>query len=573
MPYPVQNLIEDRGEPISVHPNDTAERALGLMIEHDFSQLPVIDESMMPLGMVTHESILRALANFRLQIDALRVADALVKAPIYNPEDDLFDLLDRLRDTNSVLIVDSEGRLIGIVTSYDSTEYFRRRAEDLMLVEDIESTIKDLITSAFIKSDGSIDEVGLSQAISDIVSSKSILENRYRGAITKYVTLSGGTASELDQSALQGTLDDLTSNHKQKSFDKLSFNEYIDLFLSKDRWGYYEKYIPVDPKSIRKFLDDVRETRNSLAHFRGEISASQRDQLKFAADWLARYQIPIEIQLPVETEILKEEEFSVLEPKDEYLSEAEKVSEIIPTEESLSRGDSRYTPMITKLESIPGSKDRVQFTFQEIENIIMGDLPPSAKKHRAWWANDAVGHAHSRAWLNAGWRVSFISMSSEKVTFMRVRERENAYIKFFSVLLDELGKIASFEVKESSPDGTNWIVVYTLPEGGPQMAILVYSFARDKRFRVELYIDTGDEERNKQVFDQIYSEKSLIETEVGETLNWERMDDKRASRIALYHDGSIEDPEPELAKLRSWAVEGMNKFFDAVVRPTTEALR
>lgn len=573
MPYPVQNLIEDRGEPVSVHPNDTVGTALRLMIEHDFSQLPVIDNSKKPLGMVTNESILRALANFGLQVDQLRVADALVKAPIYNPEDDLFDLLDRLRDTNSVLIVDSENKLIGIVTSFDSTEYFRRRAEDLMLVEDIEGMIKDLITSAFIQPDGSINEIGLSQAINDIASSKGIIEYRCRSAITKYVELSDIAGAVLDKNALEATITGLVADQKQKSFDELSFNEYIDLFLSKDRWDYYKAYIPVDPKAIRKFLDDVRTTRNSLAHFRMEISANQRDQLRFAANWLAQYQIPIEIQISVETEIKIDEELIIHEMAPVYSLEEIETQEIVPTEETPIEGDSRYMPLIYKLESVPGTIDRVQFSFQEIENIIMGDLPPSARKHRAWWANDAVGHTHSRAWLGAGWRVSLISMSSEKVTFMRVRERENAYIKFFSVLLDELRKKASFEVKDSSPDGTNWIVVHTFPDGGPQLAIMVYSFARDKRFRVELYIDTGDEERNKKVFDQIYAEKSVIEAKVGESLNWERMDDRRASRIALYHDGSIDGSDPELIKLRSWAVDGMNKFFDAVVRPTTEALR
>lgn len=37
-------------------------------------------------------------------------------------------------------------------------------------------------------------------------------------------------------------------------------------------------------------LHKTREIRNLLAHFRGDLSAEQRDSLKFAIDWLARCQ-------------------------------------------------------------------------------------------------------------------------------------------------------------------------------------------------------------------------------------------------------------------------------------------
>ena len=63
-----------------------------------------------------------------------------------------------------------------------------------------------------------------------------------------------------------------------------------------------------------------------------------------------------------------------------------------------------------------------------------------------------------------------------------------------------------------------------------------------------------------------------MESKIGEPLNWERMDDRRASRIALYHGGSIDDPKEDLTNLRSWAIDGMNKFFNALVGPASKAL-
>jgi hypothetical protein len=44
----------------------------------------------------------------------------------------------------------------------------------------------------------------------------------------------------------------------------------------------------------------------------------------------------------------------------------------------------------------------VRLSFSEIERIIGRELPPSAKKHRAWWANEQSGpHVHARSWMNA----------------------------------------------------------------------------------------------------------------------------------------------------------------------------
>ena len=183
MAYPVQNLIEGRGEPAWVLPTDSVEDALALMMKHDYSQLPVVDEAKRQLGLITHESILRVQGYFGAKVDQLFVKDAIVKADTFRPEDDLFDVLDRLRDTNIVLIVDGDNRPVGVVTSYDSNEFFRRRVEDMMLVENIEVTVKELIRAAFIDETGDADEVKLAEAVEAITSSKQMLMQKYRKAL------------------------------------------------------------------------------------------------------------------------------------------------------------------------------------------------------------------------------------------------------------------------------------------------------------------------------------------------------------------------------------------------------
>ncbi len=57
--------------------------------------------------------------------------------------------------------------------------------------------------------------------------------------------------------------------------------------------------------------------------------------------------------------------------------------------------------------------------FSDLESIV-GPLPVSARKYR-WWANHA-GNSQAKGWLIAGWEVSTVSISDERVVFVRIRE-------------------------------------------------------------------------------------------------------------------------------------------------------
>ena len=58
-------------------------------------------------------------------------------------------------------------------------------------------------------------------------------------------------------------------------------------------------------------------------------------------------------------------------------------------------------------------------TFREIEGVLGGRLPPSAYKHRPWWANEAANHVHAKAWLIAGYQTEQVDMQSRKLVFKR----------------------------------------------------------------------------------------------------------------------------------------------------------
>ena len=46
-------------------------------------------------------------------------------------------------------------------------------------------------------------------------------------------------------------------------------------------------------------------------------------------------------------------------------------------------------------------------TFRAVEDLV-GRLPESAYRHRAWWGNND-GTVEAKAWLDAGWRVESVN--------------------------------------------------------------------------------------------------------------------------------------------------------------------
>jgi len=80
-----------------------------------------------------------------------------------------------------------------------------------------------------------------------------------------------------------------------------------------------------------------------------------------------------------------------------------------------------------------------------------------------------------------------------------------------------------------------------------------------KKAKVELYLDTGETEKNKRIFDQLFAQKEQIEEAFGEPLRWERRDDRQSCSIVKWLDcGGLQDQE-------EWpAIQ--DKMIDAMVR-------
>ena len=79
---------------------------------------------------------------------------------------------------------------------------------------------------------------------------------------------------------------------------------------------------------------------------------------------------------------------------------------------------SRYAPLETYLRE--SGKAEIPMTFEDIEEVIGSTLPPSARKHRAWWSNNSTNSPMTLAWRAGGYESASVDMPHGTLVFRKV---------------------------------------------------------------------------------------------------------------------------------------------------------
>lgn len=204
-------------EVVSVNPQDSVEKAVTLMLAHDFSQLAVISKPRELNGTISWKSIGSRLSQRR---PIAIVSDAMDPAPEVQESDSLFAVMPLIFQHDFAFVRAKDRTICGIVTSTDLSEQFHQLSEPFLLLARIENQLRQIIQRVFDL-----------QTLRDAVDER---DEKRKASITK--------ASDL------------------------SFGEYRHIFQDEQNWQKLS--FVACRKTFCDELDKVRDIRNETMHFR-----------------------------------------------------------------------------------------------------------------------------------------------------------------------------------------------------------------------------------------------------------------------------------------------------------------
>jgi hypothetical protein len=141
--------------------------------------------------------------------------------------------------------------------------------------------------------------------------------------------------------------------------------------------------------------------------------------------------------------------------------------------------------------------------------------------------------------------------------------------RFFESMFDSVAiRRPGFRVPKFGYE--NWVGFAAGPFGFYDVA-----FTANGAVRAGVYLDMQERTATKRLFDDLFAERLAVETAVGRVLSWERLDDRRASRIVDYRRVRDLDDLQERLALADWAAETVVKLMEALddrLRSTAQVL-
>ena len=143
-------------------------------------------------------------------------------------------------------------------------------------------------------------------------------------------------------------------------------------------------------------------------------------------------------------------------------------------------------------------------------------------------------------------------------------ERAERYGNFFQPLVDTLRQKHNFtNARKAGPN--HWVSFST----GHRQIKWGANFTRPQLARVEVYIDR-EASWNANLLENLKQRKDEIENKLGQTLDWQPLENRRACRIALTRSGSIDANPNELSEIGQWMIDNLLKFKDVFSPHLTE---
>lgn len=141
------------------------------------------------------------------------------------------------------------------------------------------------------------------------------------------------------------------------------------------------------------------------------------------------------------------------------------------------------------------------------------------------------------------------------------------YAQFWPKLLDRVHAEHPDWTRSRRAGPKNWIGMKSPLRG----TIISPGFARGERLIHELYIDTGDAERNLEIFEQLRGQREQFEAAYGRPVEWEELPQRQACRVAEYRENSAVADEAQHAEFVDWFLDAGARLRRALAAVTPPA--
>jgi len=244
----VEQVLPDEQELITVSPKMCVRDALDIMTRYNLSQVPVVTGNEV-LGVFSYRSFSRGILQIGnkeqdpagLPVEAF--AEDLKYAQI---TDELIGLLDEF-DLRDAVLIGTESRLQGIVTTVDALRYFYRVARPYVILGEIELAIRELMWA-------SVNSQELNECINRCI------KGYYEEKSLKVPTC----------------------------LEEMSFSDYISILRFKRYWDKFSDRFGGAYLVMQTKLRCLPELRNDVLHFRRELTTEEYDTLRDVRDWLLK---------------------------------------------------------------------------------------------------------------------------------------------------------------------------------------------------------------------------------------------------------------------------------------------
>jgi hypothetical protein len=155
--------------------------------------------------------------------------------------------------------------------------------------------------------------------------------------------------------------------------------------------------------------------------------------------------------------------------------------------------------------------------------------------------------------------------SKEETKTSEPGEKAKKYRMFYESFLSELkASNPTFTKATQPPEGAWWRFA-----GGKTGFVLYTLFKKQGGFYVGYWVRGANPQQSKEYYDKLTGQKTEIEMEIGQTLEWELWKQNNFWIGASFPNIRITSGESDLSALRKWAVNLLPKLKSTIIRRVT----